>query len=176
MFFPSSESVQTILCLNLPSINVLWCFAASIFGLQSIIPSIAPPTHQKSLIHLSECLQYVSLIYPFCFSVFFSMFFNMFFSMLLFYFLLLSFLMHSFTILNTFHFFFFQLCAFVPHLRHMLRWVFSTQSDSAPITNTLIYVNTSIMCTSNYVKHQSSFRRTRWREFCAKKNNQRVPL
>ena len=103
MFFPSSESVQIVLRFDLPSINVLWCFAASIFGLRSIIPSIAPPAHQKSLIHLSECLQYVFLIYPFHFSVFFSMFF----SMLLFYFLLLSFLMHSFTILHTFHSFLF---------------------------------------------------------------------
>ena len=67
-------------------------------------------------------------------------------------------------------FFFFKLCAFVPHLRHILRWVFSAQSNSAPITNALIYANTSITCTSNYAKCQSSFgRRTRWQEFHAKK-------
>ena len=83
MFYPSSESVQIVLHFDLPSINVLRHFAASIFGLRSIIPSIAPPAHQKSPIHLSECLQYVFLIYPFRVSVFFCMFF----CMLLFYFL-----------------------------------------------------------------------------------------
>jgi len=60
--------------------------------------------------------------------------------MLPFYFLLLSLLVHSFTIPGVFSFllFFFQFHAFVPHFGHTFKSVFSMQFNSVPIS---IYVN-----------------------------------
>ena len=51
--FHHRKACKYVLRFNLPSTNILWCFAVSIFALHPINTSILPPLHQN---HTYSCL------------------------------------------------------------------------------------------------------------------------